>query len=286
MLDENLFSPPRTPLIHSRQSQPVPQEPTFTARTYRPPSLYPNKKQKLEILEPVPPEVHTKFVAPLLNMFESSARVTAQPNMTFAASNSHYDSHVPRRQSLNRSDVRYRLRSPAAAVQRVPPASYRDVARLDTSSANSSQFPASTTQTPTSAASDHGRASALHPMCDSRSTLAEPRKFSMAGFDACYHPLQNGQRSQIATQQNKHEYSPSTTESLRRCDANGNFRRSQDDTYSTRTEFARGPYQNSGSLDGITSVQYEYYYTKARKRSNLPKHSTEIMRRWFDQVRC
>ena len=30
--------------------------------------------------------------------------------------------------------------------------------------------------------------------------------------------------------------------------------------------------------------QYEYQHGKARKRSNLPKQSTEIMKTWFDQV--
>ena len=43
-------------------------------------------------------------------------------------------------------------------------------------------------------------------------------------------------------------------------------------------------YKGGQMPSGFMPGEYEHFYAKARKRSNLPKHSTEIMRAWFDQV--
>lgn len=43
------------------------------------------------------------------------------------------------------------------------------------------------------------------------------------------------------------------------------------------------PYQGNVPAFFMPS-HYEYQHGKARKRSNLPKQSTEIMKTWFDQV--
>ena len=34
----------------------------------------------------------------------------------------------------------------------------------------------------------------------------------------------------------------------------------------------------------FSASQHDYSRMKSRKRSNLPKQSTEVMKRWFDQV--
>ena len=46
-----------------------------------------------------------------------------------------------------------------------------------------------------------------------------------------------------------------------------------------------GPYQSGGQQPSFfMPSQYDYRHGRARKRSNLPKQSTEIMKTWFDQV--
>lgn len=49
--------------------------------------------------------------------------------------------------------------------------------------------------------------------------------------------------------------------------------------------YGHAQYQN-GQPPFFMPSHYEYQHGKARKRSNLPKQSTEIMKTWFDQVRC
>ena len=49
------------------------------------------------------------------------------------------------------------------------------------------------------------------------------------------------------------------------------------------SNFARGPYATNETNFFVPGL-YEYQHIKARKRSNLPKQSTEIMKTWFDQV--
>lgn len=49
--------------------------------------------------------------------------------------------------------------------------------------------------------------------------------------------------------------------------------------------YVPGPYHLNQTPYFVPS-HYEYQHGKARKRSNLPKRSTEIMKTWFDQVIC
>lgn len=55
-------------------------------------------------------------------------------------------------------------------------------------------------------------------------------------------------------------------------------------TYERQPEAHFTPYQNNQPSFFMPS-QYDYRQGRARKRSNLPKQSTEIMKTWFDQVR-
>jgi hypothetical protein len=45
------------------------------------------------------------------------------------------------------------------------------------------------------------------------------------------------------------------------------------------------PYHSSRLPSHFVPNHYEYHGGKSRKRSNLPKQSTEVMKRWFDEVR-
>jgi len=60
------------------------------------------------------------------------------------------------------------------------------------------------------------------------------------------------------------------------------YRRSEYPPSQQAPLFAHG-YEPAQSAYFMPS-QYEYQHGKARKRSNLPKQSTEIMKTWFDQV--
>jgi len=47
--------------------------------------------------------------------------------------------------------------------------------------------------------------------------------------------------------------------------------------------YANSEYLQDGHGYMAPSVGYEYAGSKSRKRSNLPKQSTEIMKRWFEE---
>jgi hypothetical protein len=56
VLSNTISSPPQTPNLKSVSLQPSPCEPLLIADTYKPPSLYPNKKPRTDIVfEPVAP---------------------------------------------------------------------------------------------------------------------------------------------------------------------------------------------------------------------------------------
>jgi hypothetical protein len=48
--------------------------------------------------------------------------------------------------------------------------------------------------------------------------------------------------------------------------------------------FGQNSYHQGNVPSFFMPSHYEYQHGKARKRSNLPKQSTEIMKTWFDQV--
>lgn len=55
ILPDGISSPPSTPSIPTRAFQPAPREPIYTSSTYKPPALYPHKKQRTDaFLEPGP----------------------------------------------------------------------------------------------------------------------------------------------------------------------------------------------------------------------------------------
>ena len=61
VLGDRISSPPQTPNVHVVPLQPSPCEPIYTSTTYKPPSLYPNKKQRTDLtFEPIPIKNHFK----------------------------------------------------------------------------------------------------------------------------------------------------------------------------------------------------------------------------------
>lgn len=276
-----MSSPPHIPRICSAHPQPAPREPTYTADTYKPPSLYPNKKQKTEALEPVPPYGSVSFVSPPSTTFDSPVRNTMSSNITFSASNPRYTSSISRRQSIQRPETLRRARSPPRTVQGAPPRGDDDVGPINPSLPHSIQQYGVPERLSLSASSHQAMHCAWY---DRRPFASDLRRFSASRQDEYYPPPLEEQYNRNVAQQNDRAYPSPNEGDFRRRDGVGQFGRVEHDPFTPAPEFIRGSLQSARLPDGFVPAPYEYYYTKARKRSNLPKHSTEIMRAWFDQV--
>lgn len=280
MLGENLSSPPCTPRIRSANVQPTPREPTYTTDTYKPPSLYPNKKQKRETLEPVPPFGSVSFVSPPLTVFDSPIRTTMPSNVSFPPSTSQHKSSLPRQHSSHQSsETLYRARSPTRSVQGVR--SYHDAGPMNASPPGQTPHygvpegaPLPTTLSRSMICDEYDR----------RPGSSDFQKVSTNGFDE-YRALSTmEQHGRSAPEPSDGPHQSPTIEDFRRRDAARYLGRVEHEPFSAGAEYPRDAIHNPRQSDGFAPGSYEYYYTKARKRSNLPKHSTEIMRAWFDQV--
>lgn len=259
ILGDSITSPPRTPSPGGNSLQPSPREPAYTALTYKPPSLYPNKKQRTEPL------------AALASSYSYFA-----PSSTLE----------PQHQSSGRSHVHF------------PPISHLDARRgsLHTVSASHSAARHYQTpdQTPTSAVMEpFPRMSTFvgavqdpfaRELRDSFAYADEhssSRKSSTTSGHSTY-PARTYER-EVPKPQQYHQvshYSIPVRDSYPEHRERTRYQEQQ-----TRTMNGFGQHGYSGNVPAFfMPSQYEYQHGKARKRSNLPKQSTEIMKTWFDQV--
>lgn len=275
-----MSSPPCTPRIRSSHPQPAPREPVYTADTYKPPSLYPNKKQKTTVLEPVSPFVPISF-APRRPVFNSPIRTELPVNVSYSAPHNQHNPSLTRRPSNHRPEPLYRTRSPVNTTSLTPRPSH-DTTPTSAPLPQSTQQYAVPEPMPHSASSIQPRSSGLH---EKRPRSPSDRRFSSSAFDGLHRYSQEEQRGRSEAHFVSNQYRSPTTESHPQHDGVEHFQRVEQGSFRHAQELSRSPFQSGRPLDNFAPGPYEYYYTKSRKRSNLPKHSTEIMRAWFDQVR-
>lgn len=253
--------------------QPSPREPSFTASTYKPPSLYPNKKQRTDfVLQPTPPTNVNNFSSPSTASaaFESNVRGSLiTPNTSFPYSSARFDTLETRQQYQPRDDRGFSRSSPKNA--QYSPAMYQGAAGPRSADLSSSSYyyrmpeqPATFNQ---SKGSSYQRTTSSGEFGD-----GPPRKF-------------DHDRSRYASQEPESHYALpvragfADREPLPRFGhADANVSRPQ-----AVLDYAHGPESSRSSF--FMPSHYDYHHGKARKRSNLPKQSTEIMKTWFDQVR-
>lgn len=275
MLAGSLTSPPRSPTFNCQSVQPSPQEPAYTSATYKPPSLYPQKKQRTEyLLEPVPPISTTTQTTPSFNS-----------------------------DAFDRSNYR----APPSDSARSPRAIFGDSRRMSLQpqsaypSASSPRSSYHQAQSSFSESLQSGARAANAPYKQTQSAAASPLQYGQSRQSVAY------QTSPQASFDRRFEHQDSTQASFEQAYTTSNnrvppgidARLQQDARQPSHNDVERSPYAtrraDERSAEGhYTSYQanqpsffmpsqYDYRHGRARKRSNLPKQSTEIMKTWFDQ---
>lgn len=289
VLGDNMSSPPRTPSPHETAPQPSPREPSYTAMTYKPPALYPNKKQRTEpALNSAPPHLGSNG---LKASFPPSATLeprpyssSLRPHVQFPPLSAPVDRLSTRRPSIPATSPPWGAQYPIQAQQ---PSSSIDAP------ASHYQTPE---QTPTSSMAEPSftRMSAFAgPVRDPfaremRESFGHPgdRPSSRRGSTISYGLYASRPHDREAPRAMSYQQGARHSIPVRGgyADAHEHARYGRPDELTRPMNgYGQPPYQGNMPAFFMPS-HYEYQHGKARKRSNLPKQSTEIMKTWFDQV--
>jgi hypothetical protein len=262
-----MSSPPQTPTTLAAPFQPSPREPTYTTATYKPPSLYPNKKQRTDSLV----EASLPYATP--SSFSS-------PGLGPGA----FDARIPRRTddpSFNGSQHAAFAQSRRYSVQPLPTERprpenaphlhvnnhYRTPEQTPTSTTFERTFPGQIPQG-TVCVAVRDEVGAEHSRAYDRLSHGNGRRASEAYPEGYGHPY-----DPYHVRQPPHHQPIRLHSDERHYDRRGHH----------GPQFVHGsPYESNQSAFFMPS-HYDYQHGKARKRSNLPKQSTEIMKTWFDQ---
>lgn len=284
VLANSLRSPPRSPTFHCSSVQPSPQEPTYTSATYKPPSLYPQKKQRTEYqLEPVPPfSAKSASGSPFLraDAFEPRGSRAAQndPAIPFYGCStesrrkslqaySGYPSITSPRPSQRQLQPFFIEPSPSNGVEHAP---YKRPHNVAMSPPEYGQTPAQ-------------RGIAFEPMpqhgfnrrLERRDSTQASHDHGDADVDSEYdRRVHDAMDSRLQHTRGAGREDFQASQYARRVELSPDDRRRE----------AHAAHQQSSQPSFFMPTQYDYRNGRARKRSNLPKPSTEVMKTWFDQV--
>ncbi|KAK4502840.1 hypothetical protein PRZ48_006266 [Zasmidium cellare] len=288
VLGDNISSPPRTPSPHESAIQPSPREPSYTALTYKPPALYPNKKQRTE------PALHSAPAHLGPGGFKSSYPPSAtleprpyssslRPQVQFPPLSAPITRVSTRRPSDVATSPPWGAQYPTHAQQAsssidAPASHYQTPEQTPTSSMVEPSFPRTNAfpgpvQDPFAREMRESFArSGDHPASRRGSTsnysLYPSRPYEREAPRAMSY--QQGARHSLPVRGGY-------------ADAHENPRYGRPDELTRPMNgYGQPPYQGNMPAFFMPS-HYEYQHGKARKRSNLPKQSTEIMKTWFDQ---
>lgn len=277
-----MSSPPTTPSPRASHRQSLTQEPSYTSSTYKPPALYPFKEQRSDsfplLNSTLAPPAPRHLPEPNQQRFDSSATRQAGPFPPLEVPGESIDT---RRSSVYTTGASTASSSPPW-VPRFGRGSHDPEAASKRSSIdNSTNYFQTPMQTPSLGVFD--------------GTFAqEPFQRERRDSEA-YHSTRPGpRRSSTIGHHTSHQYPD--RESL------------NNDPYPTRSRYPTFPgdrrpssYEPGGYVGADEPMRmvggrdsalptflmpspYELQHGKARKRSNLPKQATEIMKTWFEQV--
>ncbi|RMY25009.1 hypothetical protein D0866_11234 [Hortaea werneckii] len=264
VLASSITSPPQSPTAAPSALQPRPCEPAYTTSTYKPPSLYPSKKQRTEPLPECYPLTRPGTMSP-----SRTASCSRHPGYACPADGSHCfssagdDMRAPRRLSVQQPPhIPSHPFGPSMTPEKCPGLVSREPSIDGTRSGRIQMFK------PVHVASSHD-----HDVHD----LSVHRTMN-AGFPSPHEANDDDPRSR--TLPYHAQFTP------RESHGSG-----IDNTRLAKRDCWPAPQASSSPYGGYESPQsqyfmqahYEYSHGKTRKRSNLPKQSTEIMKTWFDE---
>lgn len=275
-------SPPETPRTEGASLQPSPREPSISTAMYKPLAFYPNKKARVEDQGPVPSrQSHT-----VAHTSPSSAYLALERHhhsQSSAFDRSDDDTHHNRRHSMHPSygSAHYR--------------SERHDSHRPYSRGQSSWSKGYASEPSWDAINRHGSSRERVPISPSSEFAFGPDGSlptrSFAGSErgprpsSSHHLARQGCSMRPASSSTRDGY---TSRELQRSPAGYDVyeRRS----YENERGYARRDSCDAECRDGCSQssifmpAHYDYTQSKTRKRSNLPKQSTEIMKTWFDNV--
>lgn len=284
-----MSSPPQTPTISGVSFQPSPREPAYTTATYKPPSLYPNKKQRTDRVSEsgLRNANGSNFDSPRLPSATLEPRPTLRADLAYPVLPAHTEHRQSRRLSIQRpSDGphAYHISTARAPDGSHSPISTYQIFRTPDQSSTSATFAKAYPQSqalypPMQEPMPH----ATHTILDRQSerrTLRRSSTDARQGYPSRssepnhvrHSSCQPGVRLPLSSSD---EFGPRLDERL--------FGRTEYPQTPSMSSLPNGGYENAQPAFFMPS-HYEYQHGKARKRSNLPKQSTEIMKTWFDQV--
>lgn len=267
VLDGAITSPPNTPPTQQRFFSSGPREPAFSASTYKPPAFYPNKKPRTEGgLDPSP----TFKSRSSLSSPGAPTAVVDERRQPF------YQAPTLRQEHTYPGTVNYHH-----SRGLIDDAHSRSGAKTANGSYRSPEMaPYSSIRTDHSSSS-HMRPSADYYASSSADRYALPSERSFAERRSSVvnapHPL-DAPRAAYPPSRSPHYSLPLREDSS-----------ISKEHYVDRSRLhAPDVYNRLGYEDAQPTFfmpsHYDYQQGKTRKRSNLPKQSTEIMKTWFDQV--
>ena len=246
------MSPPATPPSQGHSLQPLPREPIYDHQpTYKPAALYPNKRTRTDSgWDARTPERTFSDSAPTSLPYMPTRHEETRPR-------SQFDLPTP----SSRSPVTHSHHaSPDLRGQRTDlPRTYPSPA-LPRSDAYATSDPMLTAR----------NRSSMYSNASSVSQDEDMRRHSGYGE---YQP--QPARERYAVEPPRQSYMPVAANSMHREEYPPGARLDVPQAY------GNAPYPYSHAF--FVPSHYEYQNGKSRKRSNLPKQSTEIMKRWFDE---
>jgi hypothetical protein len=257
VLGESGISPPATPTTQGLSLQPLPREPTYDHQPmYKPAALYPNKRTRTDSgWDARTPERTSAESAPKNLPYMPARHDELRPRSQFDLPTP--SSHSPNTHSHHASpDVRGQKADLSRNVHSYPSPS------LPRSDAYATSDPMLT---------DRNRSS-LYSNESSVSHDEESRRHSAYGD---YQHQGQQSRERYTAELPRQPFMPVAANAMPREEYQPVARHDVPPAYGS------APYPYSHAF--FVPSHYEYQNGKSRKRSNLPKQSTEIMKRWFDE---
>jgi hypothetical protein len=295
VLNGTITSPPDTPPTQQNFFQSGPREPAFSASTYKPPALYPNKKARTEFgLDPSPTFNSRSSLSspgmPTTTLETRPERMT----VSYGHSRPYSDHESTRRPSMYQvPTLRQEHTSPPDAVNYQYTRGFADDSRSRANgvtataphrSPEAAPFLSSRSEAPYGHSTmTQSRGSADYfPSSTDRYAIPTSRRSSVVSQRefAPPRPVEPSRNAYPPTRPT-HYSLPMRDEAAPSHDHPQYTERNrlqQQDAYAKM-----GGYQDAQPTFFMPS-HYDYQQGKTRKRSNLPKQSTEIMKTWFDQV--
>ncbi|KAF7196347.1 Homeobox protein TGIF1 [Pseudocercospora fuligena] len=296
VLGDNISSPPRTPSPRGSPMQPGPREPSYTTSTFKPPALYPNKKQRTEpALRSAPPYPGADRINPT---FPPSTTLDRRPDGSSVRGSSHYPSLSAQMDIDSRRPSMHTLTAPHTAIS--PPWGSQYHSAKSSSSRSSFETSASHYQTPEQTPTSIILEPAFPRMSSMPGSVQDPfaremrdsfshsserptsRRGSTSGYGAYPPAPYDREPSRPGPHQQGSRYSIPVRHGYAEPRDSMRYGRPEEQQPRSINGYPQHSYQSHAPAFFMPS-HYEYQHGKARKRSNLPKQSTEIMKQWFDQ---